>query len=62
MQLMRKAKEEKSGMANREKNIPADKNTVYNIGSVSKLFAATSIMLLVDDGTVALDFHSYKAF
>jgi len=43
------------GMADRENNIPADKNTVFNIGSISKLFAATSIMLLVDEGTVALD-------
>lgn len=43
------------GMADRENNIPADKNTVFNIGSISKLFAATSIMLLVDEGIVALD-------
>ena len=42
-------------MAYREKNIPADKNTVFNIGSVSKMFAAASIMLLVDEGKVALD-------
>lgn len=43
------------GIANREKNIPADSNTVFNIGSVSKMFVATSIMLLVDEGKVALD-------
>lgn len=43
------------GMADREKNIPADQDTVFNIGSVSKMFAATAIMLLVDEGKVALD-------
>lgn len=43
------------GMADRENNIPADKNTVFNIGSISKMFVATSIMLLVDEGKVDLD-------
>ncbi|HCF70904.1 MAG TPA: hypothetical protein DER33_04840, partial [Syntrophomonas sp.] len=43
------------GMADREKNIAANEDTVFNIGSVSKLFSATSIMLLVDEGKVALD-------
>jgi len=43
------------GMADRERNIPVDKNTLFNIGSVSKMFAAASIMLLVDEGKVALD-------
>ncbi|MDD4238778.1 MAG: beta-lactamase family protein [Desulfotomaculaceae bacterium] len=43
------------GMADREKNIAVNKDTVFNIGSVSKMFAATSIMLLVDEGKVALD-------
>lgn len=42
-------------MADREKSIPVDKNTVFNIGSISKMFVATSIMLLVDEGKVALD-------
>lgn len=43
------------GMADREKGIPVDPNTVFNIGSVSKMFIATSIMLLVDEGKVELD-------
>lgn len=43
------------GMADREKNIAADQDTVFNIGSVSKVFAATAIMLLADEGKVALD-------
>lgn len=43
------------GMADRENSIAVDRNTVFNIGSVSKLFAATSIMLLVDEGKIELD-------
>ncbi len=33
----------------------ADENTVYRIGSVSKLFTATAIMQLVEDGKIDLD-------
>jgi CubicO group peptidase (beta-lactamase class C family) len=43
------------GMADREKNLPVDKNTLFNIGSISKVYVATAIMLLVDDGKVRLD-------
>jgi CubicO group peptidase (beta-lactamase class C family) len=43
------------GMANREASIPADPNTMFNIGSVSKVYVAAAIMLLVDDGLVSLD-------
>lgn len=43
------------GMADREKSIPVDTNTKFNMGSISKLYAATAIMLLVDDGKVSLD-------
>ena len=43
------------GMANREKSIPVDQATLFNIGSISKVHAATAIMLLVDDGKVSLD-------
>src|SRR5512135_1798782 len=43
------------GMANREKGIPVDPATRFNIASVSKMFVTTSIMLLVDDGLVSLD-------
>ncbi|MDD3845568.1 MAG: serine hydrolase [Syntrophorhabdaceae bacterium] len=43
------------GMANREESIPVDRNTLFNIGSISKMYVATAIMLLVDDGKVSLD-------
>jgi len=43
------------GMADREKSIPVDPDTLFNIGSVSKVFAATAIMLLVDWGKIKLD-------
>ena len=43
------------GMADREKSIPVDKNTVLNIGSISKVYCATAVMLLVDDGKIDLD-------
>ncbi|MCX5806421.1 MAG: serine hydrolase [Proteobacteria bacterium] len=43
------------GMANREKSIPVDTSTLFNIGSISKVYVATAIMQLVDDGKVLLD-------
>lgn len=43
------------GMANREKSIPVASDTLFNIGSISKVFTATAIMLLVDEGKVKLD-------
>jgi CubicO group peptidase (beta-lactamase class C family) len=43
------------GMANREKSIPVTAATLFNIGSISKVYVATAIMLLVDDGKVSLD-------
>lgn len=43
------------GMADREKSIPVDRNTLFNIGSITKVFTAIAIMLLVDDGKVKLD-------
>ncbi len=43
------------GMADREKSIPVKPATLFNIGSISKVYAATAIMLLVDDGRVSLD-------
>jgi CubicO group peptidase (beta-lactamase class C family) len=43
------------GMVNREKSIPVNKSTLFNIGSISKVYVATAIMLLVDDGKVSLD-------
>ena len=43
------------GMADREKSIPVDRHTIFNMGSVSKVYVATAIMLLVDEGKVELD-------
>lgn len=43
------------GAAERATNRPVDKNTRFNIGSTSKMFGAAAILLLVDDGKVALD-------
>jgi CubicO group peptidase (beta-lactamase class C family) len=43
------------GMRDREKSIPVDTNTQFNIGSISKMFTTTAILLLVDEGKVALD-------
>ena len=43
------------GMANREKGKPVDRDTLFNIGSVSKEFCAVAIMSLVDEGKVSLD-------
>jgi CubicO group peptidase (beta-lactamase class C family) len=43
------------GMANREKSIPVDPDTLFNIGSISKVYAAAAIMLLVDEGKLSLD-------
>lgn len=43
------------GMADREKSLPVDPETLFNIGSISKVFTATAVMLLVDDGKVKLD-------
>ena len=43
------------GFANVELNAPARPDTVYKIGSVSKQFIASGIMLLVQDGKISLD-------
>jgi CubicO group peptidase (beta-lactamase class C family) len=43
------------GMRDREKALPVEKNTQFNIGSISKIFTAAAILLLVDDGWVKLD-------
>ncbi|MGH9718604.1 MAG: serine hydrolase domain-containing protein [Bryobacteraceae bacterium] len=48
-------KAEGYGLADIEHDIPARPTTVFKIGSVSKQFIATGIMLLVQDGRVALD-------
>ncbi len=43
------------GLANVELSVPARPDTVYKIGSVSKQFIATGILLLVQDGKISLD-------
>ena len=43
------------GFADLEARIPAQPDTVYKIGSVSKQFIATGIMLLAQDGRLTLD-------
>lgn len=43
------------GMADREQSIPVNTDTIFNIGSISKIYCSTAIMLLVDDGKVDLD-------
>jgi CubicO group peptidase (beta-lactamase class C family) len=48
-------KAEGYGMADLEHGIPVTPETVFKIGSVSKQFLAAGIMLLVQDGKVALD-------
>lgn len=49
--LLRKA----YGLANVELAVPATPEHVFRIGSTTKLFTATAIMLLVDEGKLALD-------
>src|SRR5688500_6489307 len=48
-------KAEGYGLADKDRNVPAAPDTVYKIGSVSKQFVATGIMLLVQDERVGVD-------
>lgn len=43
------------GMANVELGVPVQPGHVFRIGSTTKLFTATAVMLLVDEGKLALD-------
>ncbi|HLH56470.1 MAG TPA: serine hydrolase domain-containing protein [Verrucomicrobiae bacterium] len=43
------------GVANLEWNIPATPETVFEIGSVTKQFTASCVLLLVQDGKLTLD-------
>jgi D-alanyl-D-alanine carboxypeptidase len=43
------------GLANVELQVPARAETVYRIGSITKEFTAAAILILVEDGKVALD-------
>lgn len=48
-------KAEGYGLASVEFNVPATKETVFEIGSVSKQITSAAIMLLVEDGKINLD-------
>jgi CubicO group peptidase (beta-lactamase class C family) len=43
------------GVSNVELRTPATKNTVYEIGSMTKQFTATAVMMLVEDHKLSLD-------
>jgi CubicO group peptidase (beta-lactamase class C family) len=43
------------GLASVEFNLPANENTVFQLYSVSKIFAGVAIMKLVEDGKLSLD-------
>ena len=43
------------GAADRARDRPVDPRTRFNVGSVAKMFAAASILLLVEEGKVDLD-------
>jgi D-alanyl-D-alanine carboxypeptidase len=43
------------GFADADSKVPASTNTVFRIGSVSKQFIATAIMMLVEEGKIGLD-------
>jgi CubicO group peptidase (beta-lactamase class C family) len=50
------------GQANLEWRVPAERETVYEIGSMTKQFTATAIMMLVEEGKVGLDDSVRKYF
>ena len=43
------------GMANKEKSLDSNKNTICSICSISKLFTSVAIMKLYDEGKIRLD-------
>ena len=43
------------GMADKEEEIPADENTLFRIGSVSKMFVALAVLKLQEEGKLSLD-------
>lgn len=48
-------KAEGYGVADRDRNVAATRDTVYKIGSVSKQFVATGVMLLAQEGRLRLN-------
>ncbi|MDB5908860.1 MAG: ampC, partial [Massilia sp.] len=49
-----------SGVASREKNTAVSENTVFELGSVSKTFAATLATYAQGQGILSLDDHPGK--
>ncbi len=47
--------EEGFGWADREKRVPADQHTIYSLASISKPITATGLMILAQEGKIALD-------
>jgi D-alanyl-D-alanine carboxypeptidase len=43
------------GFANLEHSVPATPDTVYELGSITKQFTASAVMLLVEEGKLGLD-------
>lgn len=43
------------GLASLEQQIPADDNTLFRIGSISKMFVAIAVLKLVEEGRLNLD-------
>lgn len=50
------------GFADLQLNVPATEATVYELGSVTKQFTATAVMMLVEEGKVSLDDSIMKYF
>lgn len=50
------------GLASLEHRVPITPKTVFNIGSISKQFAASSILLLAEEGKLSLDDNIRKYF
>src|SRR5687767_10652119 len=43
------------GMASVELKVPATRDTVFELGSITKQFTAVAVMMLVEEGKVKLD-------
>jgi CubicO group peptidase (beta-lactamase class C family) len=50
------------GLSNVELNVPVKPETIFQTGSVGKQFTATAVMMLVEDGKLALDDKLSKYF
>ncbi len=50
------------GLANVEHQIPVKPETVFQSGSIAKQFTATAVMILVEEGKIALDDKIIKYF